>query len=87
MEFPDRDWVDGPRVGCGGFDIVSEVVAGAVVSGAATSGFLISEVVVSDVAVSEFAFSNSVSSGVLSPKQKNHFLFHLAPIFQTLTQI
>ena len=83
MEFPNRDWVDDPTVSCGGFDLVSEVV----VAGAVVSGFLIS-VVVSEVAVSEFAFANSVSSGVLSPKNGNHFLFHLVLInFQTLTQI
>ena len=83
MEFPNRDWVDDPTVGCGGFDLVSEVVAAeAVVSGAVIFGFLISEVV-SEVSISEFAFAISVSSRVLSPKKENHFLFHLVLNFQT----
>ena len=66
LEFPDWDWVDDPKVGCGGLDLVSEVVVGrAVVSRDAIFGLLITEFDVSEAAVSEFSFANAVSSGVL----------------------
>lgn len=58
--------VDDPGVGCNGFNLISEVVV---------SGVVVSEVIaVSEFAVSQLVFSNSVSCGVLSPKQRNHFL-------------